>query len=151
MMDNIQDKINKQADDSQKKTLWGKPANDILNGRDRSASAKPIRAIWEMVQNARDESLDKSNIVFIRKHGEFVFKHDGMPFTNDTLSALILQTSAKSRNDGDQAGQYGTGFLTTHKFGRKILLAGSLKLVDDEELYYNFPELKESWKIRNIL
>ena len=141
MMDNIQDKINKQADDSQKKTLWGKPANDILNGRDRSASAKPIRAIWEMVQNARDESLDKSNIVFIRKHGEFVFKHDGMPFTNDTLSALILQTSAKSRNDGDQAGQYGTGFLTTHKFGRKILLAGSLKLVDDEELYYNFPEL----------
>ena len=140
-MDNTQDKINKQAEDSQNKTLWGKPANDILNGRDRSASAKPIRAIWEMVQNARDESLNESNIVFIRKHGEFVFKHDGMPFTNDTLSALILQTSAKSRNDGDQAGQYGTGFLTTHKFGRKILLAGSLKLVDDEELYYNFPEL----------
>lgn len=141
MMDNIQDIINKQADDSQKKTLWGKPANDILNGRDRSASAKPIRGIWEMVQNARDESLNESNIVFIRKRGEFVFKHDGMPFTNDTLSALILQTSAKSRDDGDQAGQYGTGFLTTHKFGRKIHLSGSLKLIDNEELYYNFPQL----------
>ena len=108
MKDNIQDVINEQADDSQKDMLWGKPANDILNGRDNSASTKPIRAIWEMVQNARDVSAHESNIVFTRRQGAFVFKHDGMPFTNDTLNALILQTSAKSRNDGDQVGQYGT-------------------------------------------
>lgn len=141
MANMIQAKINKQAEDSQKDMLWGKPANDILNGRDRLAAAKPIRAIWEMVQNARDVSASESNIVFTRKNGAFEFKHDGMPFVNDTLNALILQTSAKSRNDGDQVGQYGTGFLATHKFGRKFYLAGSLKLVDDEEVYYNFPRL----------
>ena len=141
MADSIQDKINQQAIDSKNDMLWGKPANDILNGRDMSASAKPIRAIWEMVQNARDVSGNESNIVFTRRNGTFEFKHDGLPFVNDTLNALILQTSAKSRNDGDQVGQYGTGFLTTHKFGREFHLAGSLKLVVDEELYYNFPKL----------
>lgn len=138
---NLQDEINKQAETSKNNMLWGKPANDILNGRDNSASAKPIRAIWEMVQNARDASTNQSNIIFTRKEGLFEFKHDGMPFNNNTLNALILQTSAKSRNDGDQVGQYGTGFLTTHKFGREFELAGSLKLVEDEELYYNFPKL----------
>lgn len=141
MADSIQDKINQQAIDSKNDMLWGKPANDIINGRDSSVSAKPIRAIWEMVQNARDVSASESNIVFTRRDETFEFKHDGMPFVNDTLNALILQTSAKSRNDGDQVGQYGTGFLTTHKFGREFHLAGSLKLVDDEELYYNFPKL----------
>lgn len=141
MEKNIQDKINSQAEASKNEMLWGKPANDILNGRDSSASVKPIRAIWEMVQNARDASANQSNIIFTRKQGVFEFRHDGIPFTNNTLNALILQTSAKSRNDGDQVGQYGTGFLTTHKFGRKFELAGSLKLVDEEELYYNFPKL----------
>lgn len=138
---NLQDEINKQAETSKNNMLWGKPANDILNGRDNSSSAKPIRAIWEMVQNARDTSTNQSNIIFTRKEGLFEFKHDGMPFNNNTLNALILQTSAKSRNDGDQVGQYGTGFLTTHKFGREFELAGSLKLVENEELYYNFPKL----------
>lgn len=142
METDLQSKINSQASESQNNMLWGKPANDILNGRDSSASAKPIRAIWEMVQNARDVSQNKCNIIFIRRHGSFIFKHDGMPFTNDTLNALILQTSSKVRNDGDQVGQYGTGFLTTHKFGRKFNLSGALRLVNDKELYYNFPKLE---------
>ena len=142
METDLQSKINSQANESQNNMLWGKPANDILNGRDSSASAKPIRAIWEMVQNARDVAQNESNIVFIRRHGSFIFKHDGMSFTNDTLNALILQTSSKVRNDGDQVGQYGTGFLTTHKFGRKFNLSGALRLVNDEELYYNFPKLE---------
>ena len=141
MEKNIQDKINSQAEASKNEMLWGKPANDILNGRDSSASVKPIRAIWEMVQNARDASANQSNIIFTRKQEVFEFKHDGIPFTNNTLNALILQTSAKSRNDGDQVGQYGTGFLTTHIFGREFELAGSLQLVEEEELYYNFPKL----------
>ena len=141
MEKNIQDKINSQAEASKNEMLWGKPANDILNGRDSSASVKPIRAIWEMVQNARDASANQSNIIFTRKQGVFEFRHDGIPFTNNTLNALILQTSAKSRNDGDQVGQYGTGFLTTHIFGREFELAGSLQLVEEEELYYNFPKL----------
>ena len=42
----LQDEINKQAEASKNNMLWGKPANDILNGRDNSASANPIRAVW---------------------------------------------------------------------------------------------------------
>lgn len=142
MTEVMQNTINEAAEESEKNTLWGKPANDILNGRDSSASAKPIRAIWEMVQNARDvSSNNEAQIVFTRKKGVLEFKHDGIPFTHDTLNALILQTSAKSRDDGDQVGQYGTGFLTTHKFGRKFHLRGSLQLVNNENVYYNFPEL----------
>lgn len=122
-------------------TLWGKPANDILNGRDSVASAPPVRALWEMVQNARDVSADKCNIIFTRKQDVFEFRHDGLPFENSTLNALILQTSTKVRGDGDQVGQYGTGFLTTHKFGRVFHLSGSLRLVSDDEVYYCFPQL----------
>ena len=45
----LQDEINKQAEASKNNMLWGKPANDILNGRDNSASAKPIRAIFNLL------------------------------------------------------------------------------------------------------
>ena len=48
MADSIQDKINRQAAVSKNDMLWGKPANDILNGRDMSASAMPIRAIGRL-------------------------------------------------------------------------------------------------------
>lgn len=51
--------------DSKNDMLLGKPANDILNRRDVSASVKPSRAIGEMVQNARDVSASECNIVFL--------------------------------------------------------------------------------------
>lgn len=142
MMDDIDHIIKQQAEDTRDNTLWAKPANDILNGRDTFASVKPVRAIWEMVQNARDVSKGQSNIVFVRDKDIFVFKHDGVPFEHKTLDALILQTSSKSRMDGDEVGQYGTGFLATHKMGRVFHLAGSLRLVENKELYYNFPRLE---------
>lgn len=137
----LQERIKDQAEKSQKDTLWGKPANDILNGRNSTSGFKPIRAIWEMVQNARDVSAGSCRIVFTRREKEFEFKHDGLPFTNKTLDSLILQTSSKDRLDLEQVGQYGTGFLTTHCLGREFELSGSLKLLDDEELYCNFPSL----------
>ena len=61
MADHIQDKINRQAETSKIDMLWGKPANDILNDRDISASAKPILALWEMVQNTRIASESECN------------------------------------------------------------------------------------------
>ncbi|MBQ0088684.1 MAG: hypothetical protein KBT27_05080 [Prevotellaceae bacterium] len=137
----LQERIKAQAEKSQNDTLWGKPANDILNGRNTTSGFRPIRAIWEMVQNARDVSAGSCRIVFTRKEQEFEFKHDGLPFTNHTLDSLILQTSSKVRMDIEQVGQYGTGFLTTHCLGREFDLIGSLKLLDDEELYCNFPVL----------
>lgn len=121
----IEEEVNQAADSAK----WGKPASDIITRIESIESAKPVRAIWEMVQNARDVSRDGgTDIEFVLTDKEFVFRHNGLPFTPKSLCALNLQTSSKVRNDLVQVGQYGTGFLTTHKFGLKFDLSGSLEL-----------------------
>ncbi len=121
----IEEEMNQAADSAK----WGKPASDIITRIESIESAKPVRAIWEMVQNARDVSRDGgTDIEFVLTDKEFVFRHNGLPFTPKSLCALNLQTSSKVRNDLVQVGQYGTGFLTTHKFGLKFDLSGSLEL-----------------------
>ena len=92
------------------------------------------------MQNARDVSKvgKKAIIRFIRKEKEFVFEHNGQPFDRKSILALILQTSSKVRHDIVKVGQYGTGFLTTHKFGLRFKLRGSLKVASDKEVFYNF-------------
>ena len=121
-------------------TMWGKPANDIITGISNNSAIPADRAIWELVQNARDVSKvgKKAIIRFIRKEKEFVFEHNGQPFDRKSILALILQTSSKVRHDIVKVGQYGTGFLTTHKFGLRFKLRGSLKVASDKEVFYNF-------------
>lgn len=143
MLDDIKEleqKIKKEAEDSLAETMWGKPANDIITGISNNSSVKPDRAIWELVQNARDVSKPEERAVvkFIRRNDEFVFEHNGQPFDRKSIQSLILQTSSKVRNDIVKVGQYGTGFLTTHKFGLRFKLQGALKVSSDENLYYNF-------------
>ena len=100
-----------------------------------------------MVQNARDVSkADGAVIRFVRLKDEFVFEHDGLPFDCKSIDALILQTSSKVRNDIVKVGQYGTGFLTTHRFGLKFKQEGALKLNEAPDTYYNFCE-KENFVI----
>ena len=104
-------------------------------------NAKSARAIWEMVQNARDISKKAGvNIEFSLNNNEFVFRHNGLPFTATSLNALNIQTSSKVRDDIAQVGQYGTGFLTTHKFGLKFNLKGSLELCNRTK-YFDFDGL----------
>lgn len=128
----LQERIEQEAKDTLNRTMWEGYANDILTGLQKNPGIQPDRPIWELVQNARDVSLEgeKSKIVFVRKQDSFIFKHNGQPFTRRTLQSLILQTSSKVRQDIIQVGQYGTGFLTTHKFGLNFRLTGSLSLLD---------------------
>lgn len=92
------------------------------------------RAIWELFQNARD--LAKTNAVGDKEAHikislsptEFVFAHQGRPFTPDSLTSLVMQVSSQEKENDDTVGQYGTGFLTTHMFGRKLCINGSLDL-----------------------
>lgn len=92
------------------------------------------RAIWELIQNARDvakgnsDSDKKAYIKITLTPSEFVFAHRGCPFTTETLRALVMQVSSESKEDDDTVGQYGTGFVTTHKFGRKVHVTGSLDM-----------------------
>ena len=41
-------------EDTSKETTWGGPAGDILTGIHNAENAPEERAIWELVQNARD-------------------------------------------------------------------------------------------------
>lgn len=133
--------IEDEQQETEVEALWEKPANDIINGIGNNGLIKPARAIWELVQNGRDIAKDEgTNLSFMRCEDEFVFSHDGQPFTNKTMTALILQMSSKQNQSNVQAGQYGTGFLTTHKFGFKFLLSGPLEVKHGEGVYYNFSD-----------
>ena len=152
MMDNnynLLSQINSEADETLAETIWGKPANDIITGINNNSIVPANRSIWELVQNARDVSYEgcKAEIRFIRKENEFVFEHNGQPFDRKSIQSLIIQTSSKVRNDIVKVGQYGTGFLTTHKFGLRFKLEGALKVVSNQNLYYNFGKDEEEYII----
>lgn len=111
----------------------------ISQGLDKLSPNSGDRAIWELVQNARDLSKD-CHIRMTLTEDEFVFAHQGEPFTYETLTSLIKQVSSTEKqyrelnNDGlPKVGQYGTGFLTTHAFSRKIVLKGSMEVSLDGE------------------
>ncbi len=104
------------------------------------------RAIWELVQNARDLSEDCTIRIELTKD-KFIFAHKGEPFTFSTFSSLIQQVSSLEKqlrithgNVAPKVGQYGTGFITTHEFSKMIRVFGSMEanLEDDpEKLYVN--------------
>lgn len=129
---------------TQDETTWGGPAGDILTGIRNAENAPSERAIWELVQNARDVSWEDEPAVisFVSNENGLQFSHYGKPFTNTSLESLIKQTSSKVRSDIKTVGKYGTGFLVTHQFGRIIHLSGLLQVVDGKDLYYPFPLLK---------
>ena len=70
--ESLKNQIDAEANDSFAETMWGKPANDIITGISNNSSVPANRAIWELVQNARDVSkVDKKAIIrFIRKEKE---------------------------------------------------------------------------------
>lgn len=123
-------------------TMWGKPARDIITGIGNNGGIRPVRAIWELVQNARDVVCEgkRANIVFTRKDNSLDFKHDGIPFTHKTIEALIMQTSSKVSGNNVQVGQYGTGFLTTHLFGLVFKLTAPLLTSEKYPRYYKISD-----------
>lgn len=116
-----------RAEDEAKRADMKQHADKLIQGFEKLEESHAKRAIWELFQNAIDLS-ENSEIVIELKDDCINFKHNGKPFTTNTLSCLIKQVSSKNtQNNEDEVGQYGTGFLTTHSFGKKILISGSLK------------------------
>lgn len=139
---NLINAFDSESDDAETAAVWESHANNIITGIEANDDVKPVRAIWEMVQNARDERKPGTlaEIVFIRQLNNFVFQHDGAPFTKNGINSLIIQTSSKNQNDPEKVGKYGTGFLTTHKFGRTFHLKGSLLPKTGTSYYHNFDD-----------
>ena len=94
-------------------------ADKLVQGFGKIDAASAIRAIWELVQNACDLSPSCNVTIDYSKNG-FSFSHNGKPFTTSTLLSLIKQVSNKG--GGPEVGKFGTGFITTHAFGRKFIL-----------------------------
>lgn len=141
-----QELINRDALESQAKldsalADMKQHADKLIHGFEEEDKNHPKRAIWELVQNARD--LSEACDMEIEYTSQYLkFTHNGKPFTPRTLLSLIKQVSSKNddklnapiSNNGstevDEVGQYGTGFITTHTFGKKFLLNGSLEIAE---------------------
>lgn len=106
----------------------------IRDGIRANGSTSGERAIWELFQNARDLS-DSAEIKMTLTDKEFIFAHKGKVFTYDSLCSLVKQVSSHEKEDNNSVGQYGTGFLTTHKFSRKITINGSMLISEEPKVY----------------
>lgn len=131
---------NSEYYDDIKNTLGNKQhADKIIDKIKGIDSEQAKRAVWELVQNARDIAVHngekKSVNITIELYDDcLVFKHDGKWFDYKTLFSLIIQVSSKDKKNEEEeqlpVGQFGTGFCTTHAFGRIITLNGSFQLKD---------------------
>ena len=106
----------------------------ILQGIEKFDENTSKRAIWELVQNARDlakKGLDGEyhvNIQIELTDDYLSFSHDGKHFSFDSLTPLVKQVSSEEKDDPDAAGEFGTGFMTTHKFSRVLKIYGSYEI-----------------------
>lgn len=103
----------------------------IIEGIGRFDDTTASRAVWELLQNARDQS-EHARVKFVLDSDKLVFSHEGKPFNYDSFTSLIKQVSSEEKEDPNAAGQFGTGFMTTHKFSRKIQIDGCMQLTEQE-------------------
>lgn len=108
----------------------------IRDGIRKNGSTSGNRAIWELFQNAGDLAKNGcANICITLSNDAFVFAHKGKPFTFDSLCSLVKQVSSEEKENEFSVGQYGTGFLTTHKFSRKITVNGSMLISENPVVF----------------
>ena len=107
-------------------------ANKIIQGIKKLDNNDANRAIWELFQNAVDLS-EECHVDIKLTDSTFEFSHNGEPFTPMTLDCLFKQVSSKTLEErkilyeeNDPVGQYGTGFITTHSFGKELDIDGAL-------------------------
>lgn len=139
-MDN--NEIRKQMLLDQQRAFCKQSCTKIDQGLGRLDLRSGERAIWELFQNARDlaQTNDTGNkeayIKITLTPSEFIFAHQGRAFDHDSLTSLVMQVSSQGKENDETVGQYGTGFLTTHVFGRKLHVSGSLDMSKYEEGAY---------------
>ncbi|WP_298062799.1 hypothetical protein [uncultured Rikenella sp.] len=107
----------------------------IMNGIERNNNRSSERAIWELMQNARDLSNHAITKIMLSSDS-ITFFHKGEPFNLDTLSNLVKQQSTKKDDDDTTVGQYGTGFMSTHIFSKKVYISGDCRIECDDTCMY---------------
>lgn len=129
-------------------------ADKIIQGIKKLEEKDANRAIWELFQNAVDLS-EECEITIKHNEDSIEFSHNGEPFTPMTLDCLFKQVSSKTLEekkleytDNEPVGQYGTGFITSHSFGKKIIINGALIKDDGYVLLEDFiiDRHTDNWK-----
>ena len=107
-----------------------------LIDQESNRASMQTRWIWELLQNARDASIEGTNRLIAEvkySHGELTFSHSGSGFTEKQIAHLIFHGSTKVEEE-KTIGQYGSGFLTTHLLSSKINISGQL----DDGQWFDF-------------
>lgn len=127
----------RNSDEIRTRILTENTAQSVLNhlkALESNRAHMRTRWIWELLQNARDTSVDTdTDLVASIEHkpGELVFQHNGPRFKIDEIAHLIYHGSTKVEDAGT-IGQYGSGFLTTHLLSPEINISGQL---DDDQSF----------------
>ena len=117
--------------DKQKRAHFESFARDIFTGiREIKPDYAEKRAIWELFQNALDTIDEGGEIEISKTEKGFIFKHNGKPFSDLEFGGLIKQFSVgKTYGDNkNKIGQYGTGFISTHVYGKIIEVNTSIQI-----------------------
>lgn len=116
--------------------------NKIRQGLDDNVEKSGERAIWELIQNARDLS-ESAKIKIELSRDSLIFSHNGQAFDYTSFRALVKQDSSKDRNGTDLAGQYGTGFMTTHIFNRLVYVSGPYAVKKSKEEISGYVQIED--------
>ena len=90
-----QNDIIKERKDKEHQEMLEAAHDRIVQGIANNKTRSGERAIWELMQNARDSSRHAAEILIRLTSESFSFAHKGDNFTLDTLSRLIKQQSSK--------------------------------------------------------
>jgi len=99
--------------------------SDVRNERTKSRR----RWIWELMQNAKDvpNIFGGVTIEIILRENEFIFSHNGNPFSVENITGLIQQVSSGKPSDSTNkriTGKFGTGFISTHLLSDIVKVKG---------------------------
>jgi len=116
-----------------------------LHDLEKMVDVNQGRWAWELLQNAKDSVADGNRKVLVEielSEDCIVFRHNGIPFTEEDVRGLINQISYKEVNEGKEHkrnGKFGTGFLTTHLLSKIVQIRGIIKTVDEDFFRFSFP------------
>ncbi len=117
-------------------------ARRIRAERDKArspTSGSDRRWPFELLQNAHDPGPRDGSVLvelqFAVTDSTLVFKHNGRPFTQNDLAALLSGGSNKEYDSPETTGRFGTGFLVTHVLSPRIALRG---VIADGSQYERF-------------
>src|SRR4051812_29834707 len=128
--------------DAREERLGKNDARRIRAERDKArspTSGAARRWPFELLQNAHDagprDGASSVTVSFSAINQRIIFRHNGRPFAENDLAALLSGGSNKEYESTVTTGRFGTGFLVSHVLSPTIHLQG---LMAGEPAYERF-------------